>query len=425
MTNSLPKKKQNRFFASYIGKLLKVEHPKKGVTTNTKQQLNSVFCYLSNCLSADSKKMARISSKKTISESEILAVVCINFPRKIYLKVKKKFTAACDKSEKSDEKSVSRQEKAGVTFPPSITEKFLRDDSNMMITKKAPLALSCALEGLCEEIFDSAVVYSDLNKKIRLTIRDIELAVKNTAANEVFKKFSIKLLGGGYVPFIHPALTVKKPQKRKKKGDTSGPKTHRFKPGTVALRDIKKLQKVFNRVILAKSPFEKVIRALVKNKRHNVKISKQVFSILQYYLESYIVGILHRSNLAAVHAGRVKLLPEDIDFILALEDRSLPLNINIDDVKEDDEDPVDTKSITAPALQRLARQGGVKTMSNECVDVIRNLILMKAGFICDAILVVNNQGGTKTIMPSDIYSAIEYLGIRLAKAEKFGEPNAN
>jgi len=227
------------------------------------------------------------------------------------------------------------------------------------------------------------------------------------------------------VPFIHPALTVKKPQKRKKKGDTSAPKPHRFKPGTVALRDIKKLQKVFNRVILAKSPFEKVIRALVKNKGHNVKISKQVFSILQYYLESYIVGILHRSNLAAVHAGRVKLLPEDIDFILALEDRSLPLNINIDDVKEDDEDPVDTKSITAPALQRLARQGGVKTMSNECVDVIRNLILMKAGFICDAILVVNNQGGTKTIMPSDIYSAIEYLGIRLAKAEKFGEPNAN
>ena len=83
MTNSLLKKKQNRFFASYIGKLLKVEHPKKGITTNTKQQLNSVFCYLSNCLSADSKKMARISSKKTISESEILAVVCINFPRKI------------------------------------------------------------------------------------------------------------------------------------------------------------------------------------------------------------------------------------------------------------------------------------------------------------------------------------------------------
>ncbi|MCK4818190.1 hypothetical protein KA005_20640, partial [bacterium] len=254
---------------------------------------------------------------------------------------------------------------------------------------------------------------------------DMELGVKNTEANEVFKKFNIKFLGGGYVPFIHPSLTVKKTQKRKKKGDTGGLKTHRFKPGTVALRDIRKLQKVFNQVVLARSPFEKVVRTLVKNKECNVKISKQVFLVLQYYLEAYIVGVLHRSNLAAIHAGRVKLLPEDIDFILALEDQALPLSLNVDEVVDNDEEPIDTKSITGPAIQRLARQGGVKTMSSECVDVIRNLLLMKTGIICDAVIVVNSQGGTKTIMPSDIYHAMEYLGIRLGKAEKFGEPNAN
>jgi histone H3/H4 len=64
-------------------------------------------------------------------------------------------------------------------------------------------------------------------------------------------------------------------------------------------------------------------------------------------------------------------------------------------------------------------------MSGECIDVIRNLLLLKTSIICDAVIVVNNQGGTKTIMSSDIYNAMEYLGIRLAKAEKFGEPNAN
>jgi histone H3/H4 len=167
------------------------------------------------------------------------------------------------------------------------------------------------------------------------------------------------------------------------------------------------------------------VRALVKSKGKDVKMSKQVFSIIQYHLEAYIVGILHRSNLAAVHAGRVKLLPDDIDFIMALEDQTLPLSLDVDDVGESDEGPVDTKSITGPALQRLARQGGVKTMSSECIDVIRNLLLLKTSIICDAVIVVNNQGGTKTIMSSDIYNAMEYLGIRLAKAEKFGEPNAN
>ena len=351
---------------------------------------------------------------------------CISFPTKIYLRAKHKFEDACEKSDKSGEKSVSRQEKAGVTFPPAITEKFLRDGNKMMITKKAPLALSCALEALCEEIFDDAVVYSDLNKKIRLTIRDMELGVKNTDANEVFKKFNLKFLGGGYVPFIHPTLTVKKTQKRKKTvSKSAAPKTHRFKPGTVALRDIRKLQKVFNHVILAKSPFEKLVRTLVKNKGQDVKMSKQVFSIIQYYLESYIVGILHRSNLAAVHAGRVKLLPDDIDFILAIENQTLPLSLSVEDVGGVEEEVIDTKSITGPALQRLARQGGVKTMSGECIDVIRNLLLLKTGIICDAVIVVNNQGGTKTIMSSDIYNAMQYLGIRLAKAEKFGELSAN
>ena len=120
MTKSLLTKKRNRFFASYIGKLLKGSHPKKGVTTNTKQQLNSICCYLAKCLSTDSKTMATISNKKTISEGEVLSVICISFPNKIYLRAKHKFEDACEKSDKSGEKSVSRQEKAGVTFPPAI-----------------------------------------------------------------------------------------------------------------------------------------------------------------------------------------------------------------------------------------------------------------------------------------------------------------
>ena len=89
MTKSLLTKKRNRFFASYIGKLLKGSHPKKGVTTNTKQQLNSICCYLAKCLSTDSKTMATISNKKTISEGEVLSVICISFPNKIYLRANK------------------------------------------------------------------------------------------------------------------------------------------------------------------------------------------------------------------------------------------------------------------------------------------------------------------------------------------------
>ena len=38
-------------------------------------------------------------------------------------------------------------------------------------------------------------------------------------------------------------------------------KPHRYKPGTVALRTIKKMQKMHGCLVLAKAPFEKVVRA--------------------------------------------------------------------------------------------------------------------------------------------------------------------
>ena len=50
---------------------------------------------------------------------------------------------------------------------------------------------------------------------------------------------------------------------------------HRFRPGTVSIREIKKLQKGSNCLILAKFPFEKLIRSILYNiSGKNIKISK-------------------------------------------------------------------------------------------------------------------------------------------------------
>jgi hypothetical protein len=65
---------------------------------------------------------------------------------------------------------------------------------------------------------------------------------------------------------------------------------------------------------------------------------------MQYYLESYLLDIIHQSNLAALHANRVKMLPEDIDFVLSLDKRTLPLKIEVMkelDEEEDEEDEGD------------------------------------------------------------------------------------
>ena len=53
-----------------------------------------------------------------------------------------------------------------------------------------------------------------------------------------------------------------------------------------------------------------------------MKISKDVFTILQYCVEQYIVNILRDANIIAIHSGRVKLMKSDIELMCTLKNIS-------------------------------------------------------------------------------------------------------
>lgn len=72
--------------------------------------------------------------------------------------------------------------------------------------------------------------------------------------------------------------------------------------------------------------------------------------------------------------------------------------------------------ITKPALTRLARRAGVKSLSEDCFDTIRNLTSLKLTEIIQGILTVNNEHSTKTIMSSDTYEALRLLGYHLGQS---------
>ena len=79
------------------------------------------------------------------------------------------------------------------------------------------------------------------------------------------------------------------------------------------------------------------------------------------------------------------------------------------------------KSITKPSLERLARCAGVKTTSLTVTDVMRDLLTTRAQEVCKAILIINSQSGTRTIMPKDVYDALEHLGVKLTRSENMGD----
>lgn len=318
--NKVVKKKKSHMFETYISKVLKQISASNGITNNAKQQLNSILCHIIKHISMLTVKLTMAGKKKTISLKEVENSLTLVLSGKLLENSFKEGRKSCDNIS-NNEKNInsSRQNKAGIIFPPSLVEKFLRDfgSSNIMIGSLSPIFLASVLEYICFEILDLSVNYCKENKHIRITIRDLELSVRNDVElNDLFVKLNMSFLGGGVLPYIHSSLLNKTKTKIKKKktADDNNENTHRFRYGTLAIKNIKKQQKLSNCLILSKSPFEKLVRNIFKQNSvdDSQKFSKDVFTVLQYFMEQYIVEFLRNSNFLAIHAGRVKLIPYDI-----------------------------------------------------------------------------------------------------------------
>ena len=94
-------------------------------------------------------------------------------------------------------------------------------------------------------------------------------------------------------------------------------KPHRWRPGTVALREIKKYQKS-TELLIRKLPFQRFVREIANDE---VSMSKypdgmrwqsQAVIALQEAAEAYAVGLFEDSNLNAIHAKRVTVMPKDM-----------------------------------------------------------------------------------------------------------------
>ena len=81
--------------------------------------------------------------------------------------------------------------------------------------------------------------------------------------------------------------------------------------------------------------------------------------------------------------------------------------------------------LTRPSITRLARRAGVKSVSEDCYDLIRVLITTHLDQVIRAALVVNSEHQTKTFMPEDVYEALALLGVNLAQSSDLGTATIN
>lgn len=88
-------------------------------------------------------------------------------------------------------------------------------------------------------------------------------------------------------------------------------KPHRFKPGTVALREIRKFQKSTD-LLIRKLPFQRLVREIATEFKADLRFQSQAVLALQEAAEAYMVSLFEDTNLCAIHAKRVTIMPKDI-----------------------------------------------------------------------------------------------------------------
>lgn len=88
-------------------------------------------------------------------------------------------------------------------------------------------------------------------------------------------------------------------------------KPHRYRPGTVALRQIRQYQKS-TELLIRKLPFQRLVREIAQDFKTELRFQSVAINALQEASEAYLVGLFEDTNLCAIHAKRVTIMPKDI-----------------------------------------------------------------------------------------------------------------
>jgi histone H3 len=113
----------------------------------------------------------------------------------------------------------------------------------------------------------------------------------------------------------------RKPTKRTPKLNAKGTvrRPHRFRSGTVALREIKRYQKSTD-LLIKKRPFQRLVREIIasiptKEGDGSTRVTKAALEALQEAAEYMIVDVMDLTNMQALSNGRTTIMKRDMKFV--------------------------------------------------------------------------------------------------------------
>ena len=106
-------------------------------------------------------------------------------------------------------------------------------------------------------------------------------------------------------------LTGDGKRRRQTRGNIRKPR--KYRPGTVALREIRRYQKS-TELLIRKIPFQRLVREIVHNHypHDNIRFQSTALLALQEASEDFLVRMFTQVNDLAIHGKRVTIKPSDL-----------------------------------------------------------------------------------------------------------------
>jgi histone H3 len=133
-------------------------------------------------------------------------------------------------------------------------------------------------------------------------------------------KQKVRKSTGGAPPHLH--LATKAAQVAVQKAIAMR-KPHRWRPGTVALREIQKFQKKTD-LLIRKAPFQCLVRKIaLKFGKSDLQMQSTAVLAVQEATEYFVVDVFSNNNLCAMHGKCVTIMKKDM--VLACCIQGIPM----------------------------------------------------------------------------------------------------
>ncbi|CAD7673749.1 unnamed protein product [Nyctereutes procyonoides] len=186
-------------------------------------------------------------------------------------------------------------------------------------------------------------------------------------------------------------------------------KPHRYRPGTVALREIRRYQKS-TELLIRKLPFQRLVREIAQDFKTDLRFQSSAVMALQEACEAYLVGLFEDTNLCAIHAKRCRAGSRGSGLVMSGRGKG-GKGLGKGGAKRHRKVLRDNiQGITKPAIRRLARRGGVKRISGLIYEETRGVLKVFLENVIRDAVTYTEHAKRKTVTAMDVVYALKRQG---------------